>query len=122
MCAILRPMARLFLLDGTALAYRSHFAFEKSRLSATDGRPTGATFGFTQAVLRIIEAESPDLFAGVLDFVVYGVYSTHQEGLGRFEPLELDASQAVAQELEATLAQTELLDYLRGDANGLEIR
>ena len=40
-------MARLFLFDGTALAYRSHFAFANSTLAATDGTPTGATFGST---------------------------------------------------------------------------
>ena len=53
-------MARLFLFDGTALAYRSHFAFANSNLSAADGSPTGATFGFTQALLRILADEKPD--------------------------------------------------------------
>ena len=41
---------RLFLLDGTAIAYRAHFAFTSSSrggLSTRDGKPTSATFGFT---------------------------------------------------------------------------
>ena len=46
---------RLFLLDGTALAYRSHFAFARSGLTAVDGRPTGATFGYTMVLRRLLE-------------------------------------------------------------------
>ena len=37
---------RLFLLDGTALAYRSHFAFMRAQLTDLNGRPTGAVYGF----------------------------------------------------------------------------
>ena len=48
-------MPRLFLLDGTALAYRSHFALARSGLTSTDGRPTGATYGFTMTLRRILE-------------------------------------------------------------------
>ena len=33
-------MSRLFLLDGTALAYRAHFAMARSGLSTADGRPS----------------------------------------------------------------------------------
>ena len=60
-------MARLFLFDGTAVAYRSHFAMMRSGLSAPDGRPTGATYGFTMALRRILREESPDLVAVALD-------------------------------------------------------
>ena len=60
-------MSRLFLLDGTALAYRSHHALSRSGLSAPDGRPTAAVFGFTNTLLRILECESPDLVAVALD-------------------------------------------------------
>ena len=60
-------MPRLFLLDGTALAYRSHFALGRSGLATADGRPTGATYGFTMTLRRILEEESPDLVAVALD-------------------------------------------------------
>ena len=60
-------MARLFLLDGTALAFRSHYAFAKSQLAAADGTPTGAVFGFTTTLRRILDEEQPDLFAVALD-------------------------------------------------------
>src|SRR5262245_46231074 len=60
-------MPRLFLLDGTALAYRAHFALAGSRLATADGRPTGATYGFTMTLRRILEEEEPDLVAVALD-------------------------------------------------------
>jgi len=60
-------MPRLFLLDGTALAYRAHFAMFRSGLTTTDGRPTGATYGFTMTLRRIIEQEKPDLIAVAFD-------------------------------------------------------
>jgi len=60
-------MPRLFLLDGTALAYRSHFALARSNLSLHDGTPTGATYGFTMTLRRILDEEQPDLVAVALD-------------------------------------------------------
>src|SRR5262245_18851406 len=60
-------MPRLFLLDGTALAYRAHFALAASRLARADGQPTGATYGFTMTLRRILEEESPDLLGVALD-------------------------------------------------------
>ncbi|MEZ6017260.1 MAG: DNA polymerase I [Planctomycetota bacterium] len=60
-------MARLFLLDGTALAYRSHFALARSGLTTADGRPSGAVYGFTATLRRILREESPDLVAVAMD-------------------------------------------------------
>jgi len=60
-------MPRLFLLDGTALAYRAHFALARSGLSKADGTPTGATYGFTMTLRRILEEERPDAIVSVLD-------------------------------------------------------
>lgn len=60
-------MARLFLLDGTALAYRAHFALSRSGLTAPDGRPTAAVYGFTTTLRRILETESPDRIAVAFD-------------------------------------------------------
>jgi DNA polymerase-1 len=51
---------RLFLLDGTALAYRAHFAFLRARLTDTKGRPTGAIYGFVATLLKLIRDEDPD--------------------------------------------------------------
>jgi len=60
-------MARIFLLDGTALAYRSHFAFARSGLATADGRPTGATYGFTMVLRQLLENERPDAIAVAFD-------------------------------------------------------
>jgi len=60
-------MPRLFLLDGTALAYRSHFALARSTLATADGTPTGATYAFTMTLRRVLNEEEPDLFAVAFD-------------------------------------------------------
>ncbi len=60
-------MARLFLLDGTALAFRSHFAFARSGLSTAEGQPTGATYGFANVLKKLIEQEQPDRIAVAFD-------------------------------------------------------
>lgn len=58
---------RLFLLDGTALAFRSHFAFARSGLTSTDGTPTGATLGFTMVLRKLLAEEKPDHIACAFD-------------------------------------------------------
>ncbi len=58
---------KLFLLDGTALAYRSHFAFVKRPLLNSQGRSVGAIFAYTGTLLRILREEKPDLIAVAFD-------------------------------------------------------
>ena len=58
---------RLFLIDASALAYRSYFAFIRNPLINSKGQNTGAVFGFTSAILRLIERENPDHVAIVQD-------------------------------------------------------
>jgi DNA polymerase-1 len=58
---------RIFLLDGTALAFRSHFAFARSGLTSTDGKPTGATLGFTLVLRKLLAKEKPDHIACCFD-------------------------------------------------------
>ncbi|MBL4848353.1 MAG: DNA polymerase I [Planctomycetes bacterium] len=58
---------RLFLFDGSALAYRSHFAFVKNPLRNQAGLNTSAAFGFTRELLRILDAEVPERAAVVFD-------------------------------------------------------
>ncbi|RME92352.1 MAG: hypothetical protein D6766_10215 [Verrucomicrobia bacterium] len=56
---------RLLLVDGHGEAYRAFHAFPA--LSAPDGAPTGALYGFVQAVERLLEGVAPDYFAVVWD-------------------------------------------------------
>lgn len=58
---------RLFLIDGTALAYRSFHAMGRSRLTDRKGNPTGAVFGFVAAVFRLLKDEKPDHLAVCFD-------------------------------------------------------
>ncbi|MCA8958670.1 MAG: DNA polymerase I, partial [Planctomycetes bacterium] len=61
---------RLFLIDGTALAYRAHFAFAmgpRGGLTTKDGRATSAVFGFLATLRSLLERESPDAIAVAFD-------------------------------------------------------
>jgi DNA polymerase-1 len=62
-----QSMKRLFLLDGSALAYRAHFAFASNPLINKNGLVTSAVFGFVTSMLRIIEEEAPEYIAVVFD-------------------------------------------------------
>jgi DNA polymerase-1 len=54
---------RLFLLDGLALAYRSHFAFIRRPLTNARGEVTSAVFAFANTVVKLRDQEKPDLWA-----------------------------------------------------------
>lgn len=50
---------RWLLVDGFNLAFRSHYAMERSGLTRADGFPTGALHGWIRALWAIHDAESP---------------------------------------------------------------
>ncbi|MDZ7360085.1 MAG: DNA polymerase I [candidate division KSB1 bacterium] len=58
---------RAFLVDGSALAYRSHFAFIHNPLTSSRGQNTSAIFGFVRALLKLIDDERPDYLAVIFD-------------------------------------------------------
>jgi DNA polymerase I len=65
-------MARLFLIDGHALAYRAYFALtgaggSASRWITSRGEPTAGTYGFTSALLSLLEKEKPEFLAVAFD-------------------------------------------------------
>ena len=64
---MLPRMPCIYLLDGTALAFRAHFAMARSGLRATDGTPTGAVFGFTNTLRRILQEQPLDAVAVAMD-------------------------------------------------------
>ncbi len=57
----------LFLIDGSALAYRSYFAFVRNPLINSKGENTSAVFAFTRSLLKILDEEKPDYMAVVFD-------------------------------------------------------
>jgi DNA polymerase I len=58
---------RLFLFDGSALSYRSYFAFIRNPLRNSQGLNTSGAFGFTRELLKILDKEKPDRAAVVFD-------------------------------------------------------
>jgi DNA polymerase-1 len=57
----------LFLLDGMALAYRSHFAFISSNLKNSEGIPTGPILGFANTLEKLLEEHQPTHIAVAWD-------------------------------------------------------
>jgi DNA polymerase-1 len=58
---------RLFLIDGSALFYRSYFAFIRNPLINSKGENTSAIYGYTLYLMRIIMEEKPEYLAVVFD-------------------------------------------------------
>ncbi len=60
-------MSALYLIDGSALAYRSHFAFSRTPLTGPSGQPTGATFGVALFLHSLLDREDIDAAACIFD-------------------------------------------------------
>ena len=58
---------RIFLIDGSALFYRSYFAFIRNPLINSKGENTSASFGVAAYLLKIILEEKPDYLAMIFD-------------------------------------------------------
>ena len=58
---------KLLLVDGSALLYRSYFAFAKNPLRNSSGELTGASFGVLNTLLPLLEEQRPDHVAVVFD-------------------------------------------------------
>ncbi len=78
----------LYLLDAMALAYRAHFIFINRPLMNSKGQNTSATYGFTSALLKLIEDHQIEHIAVVFDVMgeggtfrdeMYGEYKAHRD-------------------------------------------
>lgn len=58
---------RLFLIDGSELAYRAYFAFIRNPLINSKGENTSAVFGFTNTLLKLLREEEPEYIGIVFD-------------------------------------------------------
>ncbi len=58
---------RLFLIDGSAIAYRSYYAFIQRPLINSKGQNTSAIYGFVTFLNSILQKEKPDYIAVVFD-------------------------------------------------------
>lgn len=57
----------LYIIDGSAVAYRSYYAMIRAGLRRSDGFPTGATYAFVNSILKLMEEQTPDYIAMVFD-------------------------------------------------------
>ena len=57
----------IYLIDGSALVYRSHFAFIRNPLINSKGQLVSAIFGFMNALLRLMTRENPEYLAVIMD-------------------------------------------------------
>ncbi len=55
------------MIDGSALAYRSYFAFIRNPLINSKGENTSAIYGFTNSLLRLLTRDKPEYLAVVFD-------------------------------------------------------
>ncbi len=58
---------RIFIIDGYALLYRSHFALIRNPLITSYGLDTSALFGFINQILKLIRRENPDFLVCAFD-------------------------------------------------------
>ena len=59
--------ARIFLIDGMAIAYRAYFAFINNPLINSKGENTSAVFGFANTLLKLLRDETPEYMAILFD-------------------------------------------------------
>lgn len=63
--------AKLYLIDGHALAYRTFFALTAgasgARWQTSSGEPTAGIYGFATVLMRLLENEKPDYIAVAFD-------------------------------------------------------
>jgi len=57
----------LYLIDGSALVYRSHFAFIRNPLINSKGQLVSAIYGFMNSLLRLLIDKQPEYLAVVMD-------------------------------------------------------
>jgi DNA polymerase-1 len=58
---------RVYLIDGSALAYRSYYAFAGRPLTNSKGENTSAAYGVATTLLKLLREERPDYVAVVFD-------------------------------------------------------
>ncbi len=80
-----RAGKRLLLIDGSALLYRSFYAFIRNPLRNAKGEPTSVAYGVLQTLLPLLESKRPDRVAVVFDTAaptfrhkVYADYKGHR--------------------------------------------
>ncbi len=82
-------MAKLLLVDSFSLIFRAFYALQRGRpLTATNGEPSGAVFGFANILTSLIEREKPEYIACVFDtkepthrHILYDQYKANRQAM-----------------------------------------
>lgn len=81
-------MKTLVLIDGHSLAYRMHFALERTNMRLADRTPTWAVYGFFNALFSLLKKIRPDAMAVSFDVGrvtfrndLYPEYKAHRDGM-----------------------------------------
>ncbi len=76
----------LILIDGSALFYRSHFAFARNPLTSPTGELTSVAYGFFNGILRLVDTYRPEKLVVVFDVKgpnfrheMYDQYKAHRK-------------------------------------------
>ncbi len=82
-------MAKLLLVDSFSLIFRAFYALQRGRpLTATNGEPSGAVFGFANILSSLLEREKPEYIACVFDtkepthrHILYSEYKANRQAM-----------------------------------------
>ena len=79
---------KLFIIDGMALIYRSHFAMIKNPLTTKNGQHTSAIYGLANSIFKLIKDEDPNYLAIAMDckeptfrHKMYDAYKANREAM-----------------------------------------
>jgi DNA polymerase I len=97
---------KIYLVDGSALVFRAHFAFQRNQLLTSDGQNVSAVYGFASALFSVLASEKARYAAVAFDTEAptfrherYEAYKANRPPL----PEELVAQFPLVQELVQTL-------------------
>lgn len=81
-------MKTLVLIDGHSLAYRMHFALERTNMRTADGTPSWAVYGFFNNLFALLKKIKPDAIAVSFDVSritfrndLYADYKAHRDSM-----------------------------------------
>ncbi len=81
-------MKTLVLIDGHSLAYRMHFALERTNMRTAEGVPSWAVYGFFNNLFALLKKIKPDAIAVSFDVsritfrnALYPEYKAHRESM-----------------------------------------
>ncbi len=81
-------MKTLVLIDGHSLAYRMHFALERTNMRTSDGTPSWAVYGFFNNLFALLKKIKPDAIAVSFDVSritfrneLYPEYKAHRDSM-----------------------------------------